>query len=256
MIHMWARQAAAVARLELRRYIAARRWVGVYLLALIPILLFLPGALVGPPFRPTQTDLAYAGVFQAYVLRFAIFVSCGVVFSQLFRGETLEKTLHFYLLAPVRREVLAAGKYLAALVATTALFGISTAATYLMLYFPGGGSVLALASYLGVAALGCASYGAVFILLGLLVKNASVPGVMLLGWESVSFALPATLQRFSIVYYLQPMLPAQIDRGPFAVVAEAPSALLAIPILITFSAGLVAIAAWRARSLEITYGAD
>ena len=38
------------------------------------------------------------------------------IFSNLFRGEMLEKTLHYYYLTPLRREVLVAGKYLAGLV--------------------------------------------------------------------------------------------------------------------------------------------
>jgi len=38
------------------------------------------------------------------------------IFSNLFRGEMLEKTLHYYFLTPMRREMLVAGKYLAGLV--------------------------------------------------------------------------------------------------------------------------------------------
>ena len=189
MMELWTRQSAAVARLELRRYILARRWLGVYLLALFPILLFIPGALLGWGLRPLQMEQAYATVFQAYVLRFGIIVSCGVVFSQLFRGETLEKTLHFYLLAPVRREILAIGKYVA-------------------------------------------------------------------GWEYASVALPASLQRLIIVYYLQPLLPSQIRRGPFAIITDPPAVWLAVPLLLIFSAALVAVAAWRVRRLEVTYSAD
>ena len=34
------------------------------------------------------------------------------IFSNLFRGEMLEKTLHYYYLTPLRRELLVAGKYL------------------------------------------------------------------------------------------------------------------------------------------------
>ena len=40
----------------------------------------------------------------------------------LFRGEMLDKTLHFWFLAPVRREVLLAGKYGAGLIASVVIF--------------------------------------------------------------------------------------------------------------------------------------
>jgi ABC-type transport system involved in multi-copper enzyme maturation permease subunit len=206
--------------------------------------------------RPLQMEQAYATVFQAYVLRFGIIVSCGVVFSQLFRGETLEKTLHFYLLAPVRREILAIGKYVAACAATITLFGVSTIGAHLLLFFLDAERLTSLARYLGAAALACASYGAVFIVLGVFLKNASLPGVMLLGWEYASVALPASLQRLSIVYYLQPLLPSQIRRGPFAVITDPPAVWLAVPLLLIFSAALVAVAAWRVRRLEVTYSAD
>ena len=51
--------------------------------------------------------LIFAGVFQFFFLRLAIFFGCVGVFTNLFRGEMLDKSLHFYLLTPVRREVLA-----------------------------------------------------------------------------------------------------------------------------------------------------
>ena len=40
----------------------------------------------------------------------------------LFRGEILDRSLHFYFLAPIRREVLMAGKFLAGLLATCTIF--------------------------------------------------------------------------------------------------------------------------------------
>ena len=43
----------------------------------------------------------------------------------LFRGEVLAKSLHYYFLAPIRREVLLAGKFLAGLIATTVIFTTS-----------------------------------------------------------------------------------------------------------------------------------
>jgi ABC-type transport system involved in multi-copper enzyme maturation permease subunit len=260
-----ARQIAAVARLELLRYAVGRRWLGVYLLALAPLAIFLlrawylPNRL--PP--PGALDGLYGMYFQLFVLRFAIFVSCGVMFSQLFRGETLEKTLHFYLLTPASRGSLAVGKYLAALAASVFLFGVSTVFTYLLFYLPVRGAAFwehpgvgPLVGYLGASTMACAAYGAVFLLIGLAFKNPAIPGLALMAWEAFSFLLPATLQAFSVSYYLQPLLPVRIDRGPFAVMTETVSPAVGIPGLILFALGLIAVSGSLAKRLEVNYGAE
>ena len=62
-----------------------------------------------------EDSLVFAGMFMFYYLRAGIFFGCMGIFANLFRGEMLEKTLHYYFLTPMRREVLVAGKYLAGL---------------------------------------------------------------------------------------------------------------------------------------------
>ena len=65
----------------------------------------------------------FAGIFQYFYLRLAIFFGCLGIFMYLFRGEMSNRTLHFWFLAPARREVLLAGKYAAGLIASAAIFG-------------------------------------------------------------------------------------------------------------------------------------
>src|SRR5262249_36789572 len=69
----------------------------------------------------------FATVFQFFYLRLAIFFGCVGIFTNLFRGEMLDKSLHFYLLAPMRREILLVGKYLAGLLAAAVIFTTGTA---------------------------------------------------------------------------------------------------------------------------------
>ena len=57
-----------------------------------------------------KDSLIFASVFQFFYLRLAIFFGCVGIFTNLFRGELLDKSLHFYLLAPIRREVLLVGE--------------------------------------------------------------------------------------------------------------------------------------------------
>ena len=69
-----------------------------------------------------EDAVVFAGVFQFFFLRLAIFFGCLGIFMNLFRGEVLDRSLHFYFLAPIRREVLMAGKFLAGLLATCTIF--------------------------------------------------------------------------------------------------------------------------------------
>ena len=70
-------------------------------------------------------------MFQFFYLRAVIFFGCMGIFSNLFRGEMLEKTLHYYFLTPMRRELLVIGKYLAGLSVALVLFVGSTALAFL-----------------------------------------------------------------------------------------------------------------------------
>src|SRR5579864_448359 len=83
-----------------------------------------------------EDTLIFANVFQFFFLRLAIFFGCVGIFMNLFRGEMIDKSLHFYLLAPIRREVLLAGKYLAGLTATVVIFTTSAALQLWMLLLP------------------------------------------------------------------------------------------------------------------------
>ena len=264
---LWIRQVGAVARLELRRFFAARRWAGVYFVALAPVLMTFAGArfteLRQQPLG--SLSLGYATLFQLFILRFGIFVSSALILSQAFRGEILEKTLHFYLLAPVRREVIAIGKYVAGVVFVAALYTAATIASHLLMhsanpdfgsFFLEGEGMRHLLGYITVTILACIACGAVFLLIGLLVKNPGVPAFFLLGWESLNFALPATLQKLSVIHYLQALLPVVVDHGPFAVVTEPTSPIFGIPILLAASAVLLAVSGWAVRYAEITYSAD
>ena len=275
---LWSTQVDAIVRLELRRYIRGRRWIGMYFLALAPIFLFLvrvaalkteelalgdPNRSLSPPVL--QLSEMYAQFFQLFVLRFGIFFCCAIIFSQMMRGEVLEKTMHFYLLAPARRVVITVGKYIAGVVTSVTLFGVCTAGTYVLLFYPSasfgeffgsGNGIPHLARYMVVTMLACVGYGAVFMLTGLLFKNPGVPAAFLLGWESLSFAFPASIQNFSLVHHLQFLLPVSIDQGLFAVLTEPTSPFISVPAILVVTAGLLAISGWLLGRAQITYGTD
>jgi hypothetical protein len=264
---LWIRQTGAVARFELKRFVLARRWVGIYIMALAPVFLMYARSRMAFA-RGDVTASAtqgFASLYQFFILEFGVFIACAVVFTQLFRGDILEKTLHFYLLTPTRRVVIAVGKYLAGVVLVAGLFAVSTAAAHLAGYsssgiftafFFEGPGFAHLTRYLAVDILATIAYGAVFLLLGLVFKNPGVPAFFFWGWETFSFAFPSVLQRTSIVYYLQPILPVPVDKGSFANLIDPVPPVAGIPILLIAAVIFLALSGWCARLTQVTYSAD
>ena len=221
-----------------------------------------------------KDSLIFATVFQFYFLRLAIFFGCVGIFMNLFRGELLDKSLHFYLLAPIRREVLLVGKYLAGLLATVVIFTVSTGLQLwtLSLHFdgralneylsgPGWGHV---GAYLGVTALACLGYGSVFLAAGLLIRNPIIPAAIVLMWESANLFLPAALKKISIIYYLQSLCPVVAPQSgdmppPLRLLisaAEPVTTSVAVIGLLVVTGVVLVMASIRARRLEINYGTD
>jgi ABC-type transport system involved in multi-copper enzyme maturation permease subunit len=261
---LWAKQALAVMRLETSKNFLRKRSIPVYLLAgLLPLMWGLHALAAARGWNRcggAEDLVAFAGVFQIYLLRLAIFFSAVAIFMNLFRGEALEKTLHYYFLVPVRREVLVAGKFLS---------GLSVAVSYLIVLShmrlagsqaAAGPALADLPAYVGIAALGCLGYGAVFLILGLLVRNPIVPAAVVLVWESLIIFMPAILKKFSVAFYLESMCPVKPPYdGPgklFAIAAEGPPAWLAVIGLIALTAAALVLASVCARRMEIKYGTD
>ncbi len=266
---LWTRQTLAVTRFEARKSFAGRRWVAALLLAGGPaFLLFLRVVLEDSETEDVGTlSVIFASIFQSYILRLAIFFGCVSVFTQLFRGEVLEKTLHYYLLAPVRREVIMTGKYLGGLLNVSVLFVASTVASYVLMYIPSGPRVMEAhfvngpgvehaLTYAGVAFLACAGYGAVFLLMGILFGNPIIPAVLILGWESLNIFLPATLQKISVIHYLQSICPVPLPFGPLAVITEPTSPWISVPGLLVMTLLVLAAAAFKMRRAEVVYSTD
>ena len=63
--------------------------------------------------RSATMAQTYGVIFQLFFVRLVVFFGCFGIFTYLVRGEMLERSLHFYFLAPLRRDVFVVGKYLA-----------------------------------------------------------------------------------------------------------------------------------------------
>jgi hypothetical protein len=221
-----------------------------------------------------QVSRIFASVFQSYYLRLAVFFGCVGIFVNLFRGEMLDKSLHFYLLTPVRREILMAGKYAAGLLATTVIFTSSTALQWWALLWQFDHATVAdfLAAtgwgqfswYLAVTALACVGYGSVFLAVGLLFRNPIIPIAVVLLWEGVNPFLPAALKKISMIYYLQSLCPEAAAPGQdmpglvhllIAPVQPATKSVAVLSIVILTCAVLV-VAARLSRRMEINYSTE
>ena len=268
---LWLRQIRAIFRLEIEKNFLGRRSILLYLLALLPILPLALLAPFTPPGREWQDFAQYNMIFAAFygglILRTVVFFGCAWIFMNLFRGEIVDRSLHFYFLSPVRREVLVVGKYFSGLVTSIVLFTGTTVISMLLLYFPhfyaesgrfffDGPGLGQLLTYAGITILACIGYGAFFLVVGLFFRNPIIPALVLYGWEWLNFLLPPLLKKISVIHYLQSLTPVPMSEGPFAVVAEPTPAWIAVPSLVIVTILVLIAASYRIRHMEIRYGSD
>ncbi len=223
----------------------------------------------------SQESIVFAGVFQFFYLRLAIFFGCLGIFMNLFRGEILDKSLHFYFLAPIRREVLMVGKFLAGLLATCIIFVTSELLQIVVftsqlnpnlreLYLFHHHGLAQAAAYLGVTALACLGYGAFFLAAGMLFRNPILPAGAILAWEAVNPFLPPLLKKLSVIYYLKSLCPVDIPSPPGtpplmsllvsnADPVSAPVAILGIAMVALL---VLYVSGFQARRMEINYTTD
>lgn len=270
---LWMRQIRAILRIEVRKNFWGRRALLIYLLAAIPVLLtFLlsvvdtegGGADIRRNWASAQEAFAMI-IYNGLILRTVVYFGCAWIFMNLFRGEVVDKSLHYYFLCPLRREVLVAGKYISGLVASVLLFTLTTAGSLFFLYyargypanvnylFDGPGLTQSL-NYIGITILACVGYGAVFMVIGLFFRNPIIPALLAYGWEWVNFLMPPLLKKISIIHYLHSLSPIPVNEGPLATVVDPTPAWISVPSMIAFTAIVLFLASVRIRKMEIRYG--
>jgi ABC-type transport system involved in multi-copper enzyme maturation permease subunit len=267
---LWRRQVLAIFKIEFGKALFSKRSLGSYALALMPILIFIIAALESinegePNFKSIENGREIFGfIFSSLGLNGVIFFGCAAIFTNLFRGEILDRSIHYYLLTPVRREVLVISKYLAGLSGAVILFSLSTIICFLLLYLPYGMEQLIsdltsgialqqLGQYLGITLLACLGYGSIFMATGLLMRNPFIPIVLIAGWESIHFILPPALKLFSIMYYLKGLLPIPLDEGPFAVIVSPPPVWVSVVGMFGLSALAIILSVHLLKRLEVKY---
>jgi hypothetical protein len=268
-LSLWLRQIRAIVAFDMKKNFFGKRSLLVYLLAIMPIALLLMVALINPipANQVNRLPTVYSIFFNSLILRTIVFFGCAWIFMNLFRGEIVDRSLHYYFLSSVRREVLVTGKYLSGLLTSVILFTVLTVVCMLLVFLPNyfssgmrffleGAGLSQLFWYVTITILACIGYGAFFLVVGLFVRNPIIPALVLYGWEWINFLLPPLLKKISVIHYLNSLVPVPISEGPFAVVAEPTPAWISIPGLLIVTALVLFLAGTRIRRMEVRYGSD
>jgi ABC-type transport system involved in multi-copper enzyme maturation permease subunit len=266
---LWWIQAQRLTRIEVRKNLFSWRASWIYFLAFIPTLIILIHAAVGRHFQSSMSEdtSILAGIIQFYYIRLGIFFGCLGIFSRLIRGEMIERSLHFYFLSPVRREVILLAKFAAGSISALLLFGSAILANFALMYAtygaaghdyvfngPGLGQ---LEAYLTITVLACLGYGAVFLLLSLMFRNPTPAAMLVMGWEAINPIAPSLLQKISVASYLRHLMPVNVSaEGIFALLTvqtEPESAWTATLGLLVLIVLVLVYSCYRIRTLEIRY---
>jgi ABC-type transport system involved in multi-copper enzyme maturation permease subunit len=266
---LWFLQTWRLTRMELRRNLFTWRASWIYFLAFIPAIIILTHLVMDshPPSAMSEDTAILADIIQFYYIRLAVFFGCLGIFSRLIRGEMIERSLHFYLLSPIRREVLLLGKFAAGSISAVLLFGAAISICFALIYAgfgaagrdyifngPGLGQ---LEAYLAIVILACLGYGAVFLLLSMMFRNPTPAAMLVWGWEVINPLLPSLLQRVSVAFYLRHLMPVSVaGKGIFALLTvqtEPVSNWAAGLGLLVLIAVVLFYSCYRIRTLEIRY---
>jgi ABC-type transport system involved in multi-copper enzyme maturation permease subunit len=267
-LSLWSRQVGAILRLELKKNFFGKRSILVYLLAMLPVGLLILVEAINPLGKTADQLFTIFSIFyNSMILRTVVFFGCAWIFMNLFRGEIVDRSLHYYFLSSVRREVLVTGKYLSGLLTSVVLFTTVTIVSMVIVFFShqyaastrfflDGAGMEHLFWYVLITVLACIGYGAFFLVIGLFMRNPIIPSLLLYGWEWINFLLPPLLKKISVIHYLNSLVPVPVSEGPFAVVAEPTPAWISIPGLLIVTALVLIAAGTRIRHMEVRYGGD
>jgi ABC-2 type transport system permease protein len=212
------RAAARVFDLSIGDMLWSRRTIFMALVVAGPVFLAIVARIVAAsgvaPVRVNGVQVGGTAIFGMMIwvlfLRFIVPV-LGVFYgTALVADEVEDKTITYLFTRPIPRGAVLLGKYFAYLVCTTLVVLPSVMVVYFLVvpFSEIPSSFGALVKDLGILALGLAVYGALFALIGALLKRPLVIGlVFAFGWEQVALLMPGYLKRVTLAYYLQSLVP-------------------------------------------------
>ena len=207
------RAARAVFDLSLDGMVFSRRSLLMALLVAAPVafaVLFrvLSATHGAPPLGPA--DL-YALMVAIYWVRNVLPLAALFYATSLVADEVEGRTLTYLLTRPLTRAAIFAGKFAAYLATTLTLALPAAVVTFFVLMTASGAPALGPAAAdllrdLGVMLLALVAYGALFALVGVLLKRPVIPGLMFLyGWELLA-NLPGYMPRLTLTAWLRSLI--------------------------------------------------
>lgn len=249
----FAAAARAVFDLSLEGMVWTRRSLLMVALVAMPVVLAVAYRVAlasGAEMPPAPPQDLYALVVAVYWVRNVLPLAALFYATALVADEVEGRTLTYLFTRPLTRASLFAGKFAAYLVTALSLALPAAVVTFFLLLTapraPGVGAAVGdLFRDLGVMALALVAYGALFALVGVLLKRPVIPGLMFLyGWELLA-NLPGYLPRLTLTAWLRSLIrhrPAQEGlAGLFQQVLPWEQAL---PVLLLASAVFLALGAW------------
>lgn len=199
------------------------------------------------PASVSALDL-YGSIVALFYVRNAVPLAALFYATALIADEVEGKTITYLFTRPITRASILVGKF-AAYVATTLTLALpALALSFLLINGTGGGLRAALPHLprdLGVVALACLAYGALFALLGVLLRRPVIPGLFFLfAWELLA-NLPGYLPRATLTAWLRSLIlhrPAEQGLAGLFTPGALPAGL-ALAVLLGSSAVFVVLAA-------------
>lgn len=160
--------------------------------------------------RITGFDL-YGILVAVYYVRNVVPLAALFYATSLVADEVEAKTLTYLLTRPIRRSAILAGKLAAYLATSLALTLPAVVLSFFILTTGQGGPALGarvgdLLRDLATIALGLAVYGALFTLLGVLLRRPMIPGLLFLFVWELAANLPGYVPRLTITAYLRSLI--------------------------------------------------
>jgi len=201
------------------------------------------------PARVTGFDL-YGVIVAFYYVRNVLPLAALFYATALVADEVEGKTITFLLTRPLQRSSILLGKFAAYAATTLSLSLPATVVTFFLLATARGGEgvgarVPDLFRDLGVVALGLFAYGALFTLLGVLLRRPVIPGLLFLFvWELLA-NLPGYMPRFTVTGYLRSLISHRpADEGFAEIFGQVLPAPLCLGVLVGVVVVCLGAAAW------------
>jgi ABC-type transport system involved in multi-copper enzyme maturation permease subunit len=276
-LSLWWRQFIAVLVPAIQRSIFSKRVLVALVLIILPLGLL---TMMGIESMKSGDDnfmsninrarMIFGIVYSTFMLAAILYIGNALMFTSLVRGEILERSIHYPMLAPVRRDILILGRFVGGLISAFILFGLATIVCYLVIYLPFGMTRLItdlssgialeqLSTYLLMTFLACMGYGSVFMATGLVFRNPLIPVLAIAGWEIINFLLPPALKIISVVFYLKNLMPVHIEQQaplPLAVVAQPLPIWMSIFGIVFLATISISIAIFYLKRMEIRYAEE